>query len=73
MRSLRGVGIALIFVAILILGWAVGQPDPYEMEITTFIKDERYYMCDFNVGECGWIPVEDVRNQLLVNGLYRRL
>ena len=73
MRSLRGLGAVLIITAIFILGWAVGQPDPYEMEITTFIKNERYYMCDFNVGECGWIPVEEVREQLLGAGLYRRL
>jgi len=72
-KLISSIGFALFISGVFILGWAVAQPDPYEMEITTFIKNERYYMCDFKIGECGWIPVEEVRDQLLRAEIYRRL
>ena len=72
-KLLSSIGAVLVFASVFILGWSVGQPDPYEMEVKLVIKGERFLVCDFNIGQCAYFTTDQVQRLFLRAGIYESL
>ena len=72
-KFLSSIGVALVMCSVFVLGWAVGQPDPYKMKINLVIMDEKFLVCDFNEKQCANFTVEQVQYLLLKSGAYESL
>lgn len=72
-KLITSVGIILVFCSVFVLGWAVGQPDPYKMKINLVIIDGKFLVCDFNESQCANFTVEQVQYLLLKSGAYESL
>lgn len=72
-KFLSSLGATLVLVSVFVLGWSVGQPDPYKMEIKLLIMDKRFYACDFEIGQCAYFTTDQVQRLLLRAGIYESL
>ena len=72
-KFLSSIGVALVICSVFVLGWAVGQPDPYRMQIKLVVTGDKFYACDFNKEQCAKFTIEQVQYMLLEAGIYDSL
>ena len=72
-RYLSSLGIIFILSSVFVLGWSVGQPNPYKMDVKLIVKDKRFMACDFQIGQCAIFTVEQVQGLLLRANRYKKL